>query len=269
VCSKKLTISVLVGRIRIQYILKILHTKGELMLRYLLILSLVVTLSGCTRSSTQVLDDTRSCGRHVTRGMSSLCGKQGDSRQIRCKEDFYRRGENSGACDPYDMAMLDPDFIPLTDEEGNDLLCLNDAPASRYSPGESGSPVPALDQFSDPSKDPRLAPIFKPVHFEYNSNTVQGSANEAILQKIAQYLNQHPKMYVFIEGHCDERGPQAFNLALGTRRAQEVRSILISMGINSDRLFTVSYGKERPCLFGHDENSWSQNRRAEFKVYEN
>ena len=74
-------------------------------------------------------------------------------------------------------------------------------------------------------------------------------------------------MYVIIEGHCDERGPEAYNLALGTRRANYVRSIFLKTGVKADQIHTVSLGKEYPFALGHNQEAWKQNRRAHFRVH--
>lgn len=83
-----------------------------------------------------------------------------------------------------------------------------------------------------------------------------------ILSKQAQWFAENPGATAVIEGHADERGTREYNLALGARRANAARSFLISNGVDSSRLRSVSYGKERPAALGSDENSWSQNRRA-------
>jgi peptidoglycan-associated lipoprotein len=72
---------------------------------------------------------------------------------------------------------------------------------------------------------------------------------------------------VVIEGHCDERGSREYNLALGERRALAVRAYLVGLGIDATRLQTKSYGEEQPVAMGHDESSWSRNRRAEFVLF--
>ncbi|MBI3236675.1 MAG: OmpA family protein, partial [Chlamydiales bacterium] len=85
---------------------------------------------------------------------------------------------------------------------------------------------------------------------------------------MASYLKAHPNVYLFVTGHCDERGPEAYNLALGTRRANYVRGYLVKNGVDANRIHTVSYGKEKPCDLRHNAEGWSKNRRAEFKIYE-
>lgn len=82
----------------------------------------------------------------------------------------------------------------------------------------------------------------------------------------AEWLKRYPNVTVTIEGHADERGTREYNLALGDRRANTVRGYLVSQGIDTARIQTISYGKERPAVFGADDQSWAQNRRAVTKV---
>lgn len=82
------------------------------------------------------------------------------------------------------------------------------------------------------------------------------------LEKQANWLKSHPSVKATIEGHCDERGTREYNLALGERRAESVRKFLVNHGIETDRLDTISYGKEKPAVIGTNEESWKQNRRA-------
>ncbi len=90
----------------------------------------------------------------------------------------------------------------------------------------------------------------------------------ATMEKVAEYLKSHPNVYLFVSGHCDERGPEAYNLSLGARRANYVRSLLVQKGVNPERVHTISYGKERPADLGHSQDSWSKNRRSEFRIYQ-
>ena len=83
-----------------------------------------------------------------------------------------------------------------------------------------------------------------------------------VLSKQAEWFAANPGVSAVIEGHADERGTREYNLALGARRAESVRSYLVSQGVESTRLRTVSYGKERPVALCSDESCWSQNRRA-------
>lgn len=102
------------------------------------------------------------------------------------------------------------------------------------------------------------------VHFEFDQFTLTAEARD-ILAANAQYLKANSALRVRIEGYCDERGSDEYNLALGERRASATRNYLISLGVEGDRLTILSYGEELPLDPGHTESAWAQNRRAEFK----
>ena len=99
------------------------------------------------------------------------------------------------------------------------------------------------------------------VHFEVDSSALTGEG-QGILRRQAVWLNQYPQYTITVEGHADERGTREYNIALGARRAQAVRDYLASRGIQTGRMRTVSYGKERPVAVCNDISCWSQNRRA-------
>jgi len=99
------------------------------------------------------------------------------------------------------------------------------------------------------------------VLFGYDSSELDDD-DRSILDNQAKFLNQNPTLKVTIEGHCDERGTREYNLALGEKRASAVKDYLISIGINSDRISVVSYGKERPQVLGSNKAAWSMNRRS-------
>lgn len=109
---------------------------------------------------------------------------------------------------------------------------------------------------------------FRNITFATDSYTIKGEDNLTIITNLVRYLQKNPRAKLYIEGHTDERGAAAYNLALGARRANAIKQHLIKQNINADRLFTVSYGKERPLQMGHNELAWQQNRRAEFKIHE-
>jgi peptidoglycan-associated lipoprotein len=85
---------------------------------------------------------------------------------------------------------------------------------------------------------------------------------QAELQKQATWLKTYPQYRFVIEGHCDERGTREYNLALGERRATSVKNYLVALGIDQNRMQTISYGKERPAVLGSNEEAWAQNRRG-------
>jgi len=103
----------------------------------------------------------------------------------------------------------------------------------------------------------------KDAYFDYDSSAVRADARDALLTN-AQWLKANADVAVTIEGHCDERGTAEYNLALGQRRAQAARDVLVAAGIPPERIATISYGKERPFVLGHDESAWRWNRRAHF-----
>lgn len=102
------------------------------------------------------------------------------------------------------------------------------------------------------------------VYFDYDSWTIRPESRET-LTRVGTALKNSQDVRIQIEGHCDERGSNEYNLALGERRARTVQDFLTAEGVSSDRLSTISYGEERPAVQGSGENVWAQNRRAEFK----
>jgi peptidoglycan-associated lipoprotein len=103
--------------------------------------------------------------------------------------------------------------------------------------------------------------LFKDIHFDFDKYDIRRE-DEAILRENAAWLKKNPKMKIQIEGYCDERGTAEYNLALGERRANMTKKYLLSLGISSDRISTISYGEERPLDPGHNEEAWGKNRRA-------
>lgn len=106
---------------------------------------------------------------------------------------------------------------------------------------------------------------FMDIHFNYDRYDIL-DADVPTLEGIASWLRENPDSRILIEGHCDERGTNEYNMALGEQRALATRRYLTSLGIDSDRLTTISYGEERPKVLGSNEAAWAQNRRAHFAV---
>ena len=107
----------------------------------------------------------------------------------------------------------------------------------------------------------KLAQVGDTVNFDFDSAELTVSARSTLNRQSA-FLSLNPDLMIVIEGHADERGTREYNLALGERRATAVRDYLVAKGINSARVRTVSYGKERPAVAGSDEAAWAKNRRA-------
>ncbi len=106
----------------------------------------------------------------------------------------------------------------------------------------------------------------KDIAFGYDSYAI-GADQQANIQASAQFLAQHPGIHFSVEGHCDERGSTDYNLALGDNRANSVKSALVQAGVATDRIRTISWGKEKPFCTEHTEDCWQQNRRGHF-VYQ-
>jgi peptidoglycan-associated lipoprotein len=106
----------------------------------------------------------------------------------------------------------------------------------------------------------------KDVYYQFDSVELEPEAQE-ILKKNAEWMKAHPKTRVEVEGHCDDIGSAEYNLALGAKRAQTARDFLISQGIATERLVTISYGKEAPACFEHTEECRVKNRRARFVMF--
>lgn len=226
--------------------------------RFLLpVLLALCSFSSCTRTRTDVWDDTKTCSRYMGKGLRSLGGKQSHSRQV---------------CDPSDFCSEDafydpPEFDPPSGEEERMGLSTSNYPQAQQLPGDPGSAIPPVQAFSDPCLNSELSSIFQHVYFNYDSPVVTGNDNLQTLHNVSTYMRKNPGTYLLIEGHCDERGPESYNFSLGAQRANTVRNLLIDQGVHPDHLFTISYGKDRPILMEHREECWRKNRRAEMKIY--
>jgi len=127
----------------------------------------------------------------------------------------------------------------------------------RYGDGASLPTVDTGSIFFDPERN------MNTVYFAFDSSALDAPAQDE-LKEAAAYLENHPTGLIQIAGHCDERGTQEYNLALGERRAQSVRDYLRQLGVPGDRLITISYGEEVPAEHGSNESAWARNRRCEF-----
>ncbi len=160
------------------------------------------------------------------------------------------------------FGSYDPDFIPLSDGDAQ-TYTLSQA---REVPGIPGGVIPGIQSFHSPSKS--LETTFTKIYFNTDQHTPKDKDAISHIHKMASFLKKHPTVYVFIEGHTDERAPEAYNLSLGTKRSNCVRSLLIKQGVNPQQLYTISYGREKPEVSGHSEKSWAKNRRVTFKLYD-
>lgn len=208
--------------------------------------ALITCVTGCRKNNAGVWDDDSTAGNYKGQ-VQSLWGQDEMARD----EDFF--------------GPSNEDFIGLKEEDL--LVCASDGaiPQPQFSPGEKGSGLPGIEGFHKPSGVETS--VFKTVFFNTDDHILRGKESMAILEKIASYLKAHADTYIFVAGHCDERGPEAYNLSLGARRANYIRSQLVDRGVDPEKIHTVSYGKERPEDLGHNQEAWSHNRRGEFKIH--
>ena len=109
--------------------------------------------------------------------------------------------------------------------------------------------------------------MLKTLYFDFDKYELRADARSMLAANVS-WLQANRSWRILIEGHCDERGTNEYNMALGDKRANSTRSYLISAGVSPARIRTISYGEERPSDAGHMESSWSKNRRAELIIEE-
>ena len=105
----------------------------------------------------------------------------------------------------------------------------------------------------------------KDIHFKFDQYDLDDNSR-AVLQKNAEFLKNNPNLHVEVQGHCDERGTNNYNIALGERRAHSTKKYLVAQGVNSRNVHVISYGEEKPFCFSSGEVCWQENRRAHFMV---
>lgn len=214
--------------------------------------SLGLIAVSCAHQSSQTWEDMKTAGRYVQRGVDSLWGKDYESKLLASDDEFVG---------PYD-----DDYLALSDSDLKSLYMATDAaiPQPRGTPGENG--VPLLSQFYSPKGD--LAELFHSVYFETDEHILRNKADLQAMMQLGAYLKKHPEIYIVVSGHCDERASASYNMALGMRRSNSIRALLAKQGVDPNRVYTVSRGKEEPVAMGHSPEDWKQNRRAEFKIFE-
>jgi peptidoglycan-associated lipoprotein len=219
--------------------------------RYIHIFIIAIISFSCSKSN-QTWEDVKTAGRHMQRGVDTALGKGYESKMLASEDEFY--GPN------------DEDFIPLKDADLKSGFSFSDnnVPQPKGNPGSYG--IPSLDTFYLPPN--HLASLFQTVHFETDEHVLKDKNELANLIKLADFIKKNNSVYVVIEGHCDERASASYNMALGMRRANYVRSFLVKNGADLNRIYTVSKGKEQPVSIGHRPEDWKMNRRSEFKIYQ-
>ncbi len=161
---------------------------------------------------------------------------------------------------------IDDDFIPLEEDDLQMQLAESAIPQPKEIPGSPGSNLPSLNQFKRAFAD--LAGVFQNVYFNTDDYVLRRPEYTQVIDRAAAYLKKHPNVFISVGGHCDERGSEAYNLALGTRRSNYIRSLFAQREVNANRIHSISYGKEQPVDQGHNPSAWARNRRVEFRIWE-
>lgn len=209
----------------------------------------VVILASCSHNSAG-WESLKTTGRYMQRGVDSMLGKEYESRMLASGDDFF--GPDDG------------EFIPLNDRDLRNQPSDMAMRQPKIVPGQFG--LPTLDAFY--AAPAQIRSLFQSVHFSTDEHIVRDQTEVAALIRLADYLKKHSGTYLLVEGHADERASAAYNLALGMRRANYIRSFLVKHGASLDQIYTVSRGKEQPIAKGHSTEDWKANRRSEFRIYE-
>jgi peptidoglycan-associated lipoprotein len=149
---------------------------------------------------------------------------------------------------------------PATDDRGR----VEPPPATDTADGDADAQRRAEEE-ARLARERAYGSIQDMIFFDFDRSDLREDARQTLQMK-AEALRQFPDIRIRIEGHADERGTVEYNLALGERRADAARAYLVDLGIDPDRMTTISYGEERPAVEGQNEAAWSQNRRDEFVI---
>jgi len=146
-----------------------------------------------------------------------------------------------------------------------------EAQRAEAQPAQEPAPEPEAEEIKPaPTPAPEATdadPIeFEDINFDFDRYDLKGQSRH-ILTQIACLMFDRTELSLIIEGHCDERGSNEYNLALGERRAKTAKDYLIEMGVEPHRISTLSYGEEMPLVIGHNEAAWAKNRRAHFEIF--
>src|SRR6202040_3239704 len=156
---------------------------------------------------------------------------------------------------------------PPAPEVTTPAVASNPAPPKDY-PRPAQAAAPAPFRMPDAATRARIQDLLNRIqdaYFDYNKHTLRPDAETTLksdAQTLADILRQYPDFKLTVEGHCDERGSEEYNIALGDARAKQTQEYLATMGLPGDQLRTMSYGKEHPVCNDHDEDCWQKNRRA-------
>ena len=213
-----------------------------------------LVFASCSSTLSDTWEETKLATRSLTRQSLAYLGLlEEESRIVATSQEIYQTSEE--------------EFVPLRDQDLSTAYMDESYPQAHGMPSKAKQGQLHTEQFSKPSST--LASIFTTVYFNTDEHILSQKEYYQTINRIASYLKKNSHVYLNVEGHCDQRASEAYNLALGTRRAQFVRSLLIKAGVNADQVYTVSYGKERPVSKGTTKEAFAKNRRVEFKIFQN
>lgn len=201
-------------------------------------------MTGCQSASNSAWESVKTAGRYMNKGLHALWGSDEDSKLIASEDEFV--GPDSD------------DYIPLQDTDLNAKTMTKEKPRLKKSTN-----IPNIQEFQTPSDQS----IFRKIHFQTDDHVVYDKKDLVTVARIANFLKSKKKAYLIVEGHCDERASSAYNMALGMRRANHIRVLLSKQGVDVNRIYTVSCGKEKPMKTGHTAQDHWLNRRVEFKIH--
>ena len=254
-----------------------------LLLTLLLCVSLV---SGCSKEQRLGLDPARitsvqvdSAGPSSTEEVSGSLGVTPEERLSEADAPDSVAADTDERTDPEDMVSARRDFGEMPGDGSTGSFSAEPfggsggvEPFSESSGAEpfsesNDSQGSGLDSADEEARrlPYRSSDHLKDIHFAFDQHNLD-AASRAVLQKNAVYLRAHPESRIAIQGHCDERGTNNYNLALSERRALSTRAYLVSQGIDESRVHVVALGEEQPFCFDSNEKCWYQNRRAHFLI---
>ncbi len=159
-----------------------------------------------------------------------------------------------GACRKKPVVAVTPPVTPPATQPA----------APPRTPTTTATPVDTMEAIRAEIASAR-AKLLETIYFEYDADELRDDARATLEAKLP-LLNRNPQLKVRISGHCDERGSDEYNIALGRRRAEIAKKFLTDRGVDASRIETASFGRERPAVQGESEESWAKNRRDEFEI---